>query len=180
MGAVTPIYRSESERSTLGQFGVDTVEYRFRPVGEEFWAGLLSQPLRAIGGAAVLNGKPAGIVVSIYPGIVRVEGRLDPLLALKLTRRAVEVVEIPLMLAIAHANGAGTDDEWPTQIEYAEFWKVTERTARRQWALYRTVFGPDADPYVLAKLMYAEYSARIRKRDFTVAFQAPASLLAAA
>lgn len=70
--SAAPINRSKSERSTFGQFGIDTVGYRFRPVGEEFWAGLLSQPHRAIGGAAVLSEKPAGIVVSVHPGIVRV------------------------------------------------------------------------------------------------------------
>jgi hypothetical protein len=64
----------------LGQFGVDTVKYRFRPSGEDVFDGLLRQPHRWAAGAAVLQEKPAGMSVTVHGGVVGVEGRLDPLL----------------------------------------------------------------------------------------------------
>jgi hypothetical protein len=99
----------------------------------------------------------------------------------KQMQRATKVVEIPVMLAIAHANGAGTDDEWPTQQEYADYWGFDERTAQRQWALYRSVLGAEADPVAVAQAIHRDYTARLRKRDaVAVAFDVPASLLVAA
>jgi hypothetical protein len=59
---------------------MDSVKYRFRPAGQEFVDGLLRQPHRWAAGAAVLQEKPAGIVLSVHGGVVGVEGRLDPLL----------------------------------------------------------------------------------------------------
>jgi hypothetical protein len=80
MAALTAIPRSKSDHLCLGQFGVDTVKYRFRPARQEVFDGLLRQPHRWAAGAAVLQEKPAGIVVSVHGGVVGVEGRLDPLL----------------------------------------------------------------------------------------------------
>jgi hypothetical protein len=104
---------------------------------------------------------------------------------LKQMQRATKVVEVPVMLAIAHADGAGTGDEWPTQAEYAEWWGFDLRTAQRQWALYRQVLGDEADPLVVAKAIHNEYTARLRKREaVTLVLDVPAwlfdgSLLAA-
>jgi hypothetical protein len=95
---------------------------------------------------------------------------------LKQMQRATKVVEVPVMLAIAHADGAGTGDEWPTQSEYAEWWGFDLRTAQRQWALYHQVLGEDADPREVAKAIHDKYSARLRKRDaVTVVLDVPAS-----
>jgi len=80
MVALTAIHRSKSDRFGLGPFGVDTVKFRFRPAVDEFVDGLLRQPHRWAGGAAVMQEKPAGIVVTVSGSVVGVEGRLDPLL----------------------------------------------------------------------------------------------------
>ena len=106
--------------------------------------------------------------------------RVGRIQVLKQIQRATKIVEVPVMLAIAHANGAGTGDEWPTQAEYAEFWGFDLRTAQRQWALYRDVLGPEAEPLAVAKAIHNDYTARLRKRDaVTVVLDVPASLLAA-
>ena len=107
-----------------------------------------------------------------------VEPRARLTAQLRLSRRAIEVAQIPIQLAIAHADGAGTGNAWPTQVEYATYWSVTERTAQRQWALFRSVFG--GDPYPLAEHIYTRYSASVRNRELSIAFDMPASLLAAA
>jgi hypothetical protein len=59
---------------------VDTVAYRFRPGWPEFTERLLRAPHRFAGGAHLMAEKPAGIVVAVFQGAIRVEGRLDPLL----------------------------------------------------------------------------------------------------
>jgi hypothetical protein len=59
---------------------MDSVKYRWRPARQEFFDGLLRQPHWWAAGAAVLQEKPAGMVVSVHGGVVGVEGRADPLL----------------------------------------------------------------------------------------------------
>jgi hypothetical protein len=112
----------------------------------------------------------------------RAGGRLSVAEKFRAAKTASDVFGVPVELAIAHANGAGSDGEWPTQQEYAAYWKVTERTAQRRWKLYREVMrdaGLDPSPYVLAKALFAEYSSRLADGDGSVAWEAPGSLLAA-
>jgi hypothetical protein len=81
MASLTAILRSESERSALGAFGLDTVAFRFRPGWPEFMERLVrNAPHRSSGGTVIFAEKPAGIVCAVVNGVVRVEGRLDPLL----------------------------------------------------------------------------------------------------
>jgi hypothetical protein len=80
MVALTAIHRSESERSRLGACGVDTVAFRFRPGWPEFTDRLLRAPHRTTGGTVIFDEKPGGIVTAVIQGVIRVEGRLDPLL----------------------------------------------------------------------------------------------------
>jgi hypothetical protein len=102
---------------------------------------------------------------------------------LKAAKTASDVVGFVVELAIAHANGAGSDGDWPTQLEYAAYWKITDRTAQRRWKLYREVMrdaGLSEDPYVLAKALFAEYSRRLADADASVTWEAKGSLLSVA
>lgn len=81
MVALTAIPRSVTDQAgSLGAFGVDTVAYRFRPGWSQFMDRLLRAPHRFAGGAHVMLEKPGGIVVAVFQGAIRVEGRLDPLM----------------------------------------------------------------------------------------------------
>ena len=81
MAALTAIPRSVTDQAgALGQFGLDTVAFRFRPGWPEFVGELLRAPHRFAGGARVMTEKPGGIAVAVFQGAIRVEGRLDPLL----------------------------------------------------------------------------------------------------
>lgn len=93
---------------------------------------------------------------------------------------AARALQAPLGLAMARALGAdgSADGDWPNQAEYAEFMGVDERTAQREWARFKAVFD-DADPLPLAKLIYADYQARLRDRDYTVIYDVPARLAVA-
>lgn len=100
---------------------------------------------------------------------------------LKAYKVASDALQLPICLAIAQVKGAAADGGWPTQSEYARFWKMTDRTAQREWALYRQVFGPDAKPEDLARQLVAEYGRRLEKDEAgpSLVMSAPASLLAA-
>ena len=61
--------------------GLDTVAFRFRPGWPEFMDRLLDNaPHRSSGGTLIFDEKPGGIVCAVVNGVLRVEGRLDPLL----------------------------------------------------------------------------------------------------
>ena len=96
---------------------------------------------------------------------------------MRATKLAAAAVSLPVQLAIATEQGAGADG-WPTQLEYAAWWKTSERSAQREWATFRKVFGPDADPYELAQLIAANYRTRLRDQDVSVAYDVPAELAA--
>jgi hypothetical protein len=126
------------------------------------------------------NQSLAGAIVRLaLAGELERNGKLTMRAKLRAANEASLVVLLPVQLAMAHAGDAGTDGAWPTQQEYAVWWKVTERTAQREWARYRQLLGAEADPYALAKAIYAEYSTRLRERDLSVAYDAPETLLAA-
>jgi hypothetical protein len=79
---------------------------------------------------------------------------------MRASKLAAQAVLLPVQLAIANAHGAGADG-WPTQQEYAAWWKISERSAQREWAEFRQVFGAEADPYDLAQRIAANYGARL-------------------
>jgi|SRR5579884_3010398 len=101
---------------------------------------------------------------------------------LKAYKLASDAVQLPVCLAIAQVKGAAADGGWPTQAEYARFWGLTDRTAQREWARYREVFGPDARPEELARQLVAEYGRRLAEGERgnpALVMSAPASLLPA-
>jgi len=59
---------------------------------------------------------------------------------------------------------------------------MTDRTAQREWAHYRKVFGENAKPEDLARQLVAEYGRRLAEGERgnpSLVTSAPASLLAA-
>jgi hypothetical protein len=95
------------------------------------------------------------------------------------SKAAADAVALPVAIAIAYEAGAGADG-WPSQLEYAAWWKVSERSAQREWATFRRVFGESVDPYELAQAIYANYRSRLRQQDVSVAYDLPSALLATA
>ncbi|WP_249009662.1 hypothetical protein [Conexibacter sp. DBS9H8] len=82
MALLTANLRSESERCwTHGAHGLDSVAYRFRPNQPAFVDELLRHPHRESGGKILLDDSAGiGVRVAVLGSVVRVEGRLDPLL----------------------------------------------------------------------------------------------------
>lgn len=70
------------------------------------------------------------------------------------------VADIWALAFAAHQLG-----HWPTQPEYAAFWKITDRTAQRQWARFRQAFPDESSPDRLARWMVSELGRRMADRD---------------
>jgi hypothetical protein len=82
-------------------------------------------------------------------------GRMNGLSPVKAISYGGDAITLAVALAVAHLRGVG-EDGWPTQAEYAEHYEMTERSAQREWQRFRQVFGPDADPYALARALEDE------------------------
>jgi hypothetical protein len=67
-------------------------------------------------------------------------------------------------------------EHYPTQAEYAEYWKITDRTAQREWALFRRAFPEEESPERLAQWLRAEMSKRIDQHTSALAVAAPPDL----
>jgi hypothetical protein len=83
--------------------------------------------------------------------------------------------------ALAHA--AHKLGRWPSQQEYAEYWKITDRTAQREWARFREVFPGAESPDDLARYLASELGKRMANRDSAataLGVIAPAHVIAAA
>ena len=94
-------------------------------------------------------------------------------------KKAAEACTTIACLAIAAIKSP--DDGFPTQLDYAAYWKLSERTAQREWSLFKKAFPGEESPERLARWLPSEYASRLSKReDATVAFsaEAPATLLA--
>ena len=94
-------------------------------------------------------------------------------------KKAAEACTTIACLAIAAIKSP--EDGFPTQLDYAAYWKLSERTAQREWALFKKAFPGEESPERLARWLASEYAARLSKReDASVAFsaEAPATLLA--
>lgn len=66
---------------------------------------------------------------------------------------------------------------WPTQVEYAEHWQVSDRSAQREWADFRRAFPDEETPDRLAQVVRANVIGQRLKRAsaaFGVPFEAPA------
>jgi len=85
-------------------------------------------------------------------------------------------------LAMAAHAGAGANG-WPTQVEYAEHWDVSERTAQREWHLFGQAFAVepervDAELERMARWVLSEYAGRLADRASELG-SLPADLIAA-
>jgi hypothetical protein len=90
---------------------------------------------------------------------------------------ASEAVNLAADLAIAYSRGPKSGP-WPTFEEAARIEDLpSERTFYRRLKTYREIFGPEADPYELAKVIWRDFSARLEEDGPAVAADLPASLL---
>jgi hypothetical protein len=96
-----------------------------------------------------------------------------------------DAITLAVSLAVAQIRGVGEDGGWPTQVEYAGEFGMTERNAQREWARYRQVFGPQADPRELAGALLGVFPAQLARlaelnqveEGLDLAVSAPADLL---
>jgi hypothetical protein len=100
---------------------------------------------------------------------------------LKAMKKAAEALAVPVCLAIAAERGAGGDG-WPTQMEYAKYWKLSDRQAQRDWQIFKRAFPGEDDPHRIARAIVADYELRRRllqgeRGDPAVAFSVPAALV---
>ena len=113
-------------------------------------------------------------------GIARL--KQDGVGTIKAFKLTADALATPVALAIAQVKGAGVD-VWtqPTQAEYAAFWKLPLRTAQREWALYRHVFGEEARPETVAARLVLDYGRRLEEQggNPSLVLNAPATLLVA-
>jgi 2-polyprenyl-6-methoxyphenol hydroxylase-like FAD-dependent oxidoreductase len=69
--------------------------------------------------------------------------------------------------------------DWPNQAEYAAYWKRSERTVQREWALFKRAFPTEQSPERLARWMLSELTSRIEQQQLAMAVLAPPELQAA-
>jgi len=74
---------------------------------------------------------------------------------------AADAVEPIWALAFARSK-LGT---WPNQAEYAVFWKISERSAQREWAAFRLGFPDEDSPQRLAEWLYGQVAERIADKS---------------
>lgn len=130
--------------------GVQRQGCAFRPAGDVTWRPMPRTKKVSeltVGEVAFLNLRPR------YG-----DGMLG---TLKATKKAAEAVAVPACLAIASLKGAAADGTWPTQAEYAAWWKQSERQAQREWALFKEAFPGQESPDAMAKVMAAEIGGRL-------------------
>ncbi len=91
------------------------------------------------------------------------------------TSRGVYVGGYVLQGACTHKIG-----HYPTQLEYANYWDITDRTAQREWALFRRAFPQEESPERLARWVLSEMSGRIENESSALSVSAPPDLNLAA
>jgi hypothetical protein len=79
----------------------------------------------------------------------------------------------------ALANTTHKFGHYPTQAEYAAEWKVSERTAQREWALFKRAFPSEESPERLARWLLSEASRKIDDASSALSVAAPADLVPA-
>lgn len=92
----------------------------------------------------------------------------------KASRNAATVGQTVCMLVIAFQRLG----HWPTQVEYAEEWNISVRTAQQQWVLFRRAFPGEQSPDRIAKELALSVGDLITERS-GLTIPAPAELLAA-
>lgn len=97
---------------------------------------------------------------------------------LKASKKASEALTTAACLAIAAHRGAAEDGGWPSQAEYARYWKISERQAQREWAVFKQAFPREDSPERLAKILMTEYRSRVASDDPSFVFSVPAAAAA--
>ena len=139
-----------------------------------------SDPAELQGGRLTLSG-PAPRLPDVPKRMTRTLGEVaamnliqsEGLKPWKATRAAADAVSTVACLAIAALSGAG-EGNWPTQAEYAAYWKIAERTAQRQWADFRRAFPEEQTPDRLARLVRDDYGRRLQESGVSAVLSMPA------
>lgn len=77
------------------------------------------------------------------------------------TVKAFNTASKAMLTAVSLAYVAAQQDGWPTQEQYARFWNVTDRTAQREWALFRQAFPTEPGPDRVAKMIFESNGRRL-------------------
>jgi hypothetical protein len=70
-------------------------------------------------------------------------------------------------------------DHWPTQTEYAAYWKISERKAQQEWALFRRAFPGEESPDRIARWLHNELGRRVEEKTAPLTVPAPPDLVLA-
>lgn len=71
-------------------------------------------------------------------------------------------------------------DHWPTQVEYAAYFNISERKAQQEWALFRRAFPGEDSPDRIARWVHNEVGRRVEKNTAPLTVPAPPDLAHAA
>ncbi|HWE07807.1 MAG TPA: hypothetical protein VG325_00540 [Solirubrobacteraceae bacterium] len=85
--------------------------------------------------------------------------------------KAAAAVTVGMSLALATEKLG----RFPTQVEYTEWARMSERSAQREWALFLKAFPTERSPERLARWFLSEFHGRLDERPpavFSVAFEA--------
>lgn len=98
---------------------------------------------------------------------------------LKSLTTAGRIGSILAQLIVCARNYDG--DGWPTQADYAAYWKITDRTAQREWALFRRAFpGEDGPDRIAQAIVHQQGARRVAENPASVmSLPAPPALTAA-
>jgi hypothetical protein len=67
-------------------------------------------------------------------------------------------------------------EHWPTQAEYAAYWKISDRKAQQEWALFRRAFPGEDSPDRIARWVYTEVGRRVEEKTAPLWVPAPPRL----
>jgi hypothetical protein len=80
---------------------------------------------------------------------------------------AAKACETICAWAIAHQQ-LGLGEDWPTQVQYAEYWKINERTVRRELDRFCKAFPGEENPERLARWLQS-VTGTLSRDDFSPA-----------
>lgn len=73
----------------------------------------------------------------------------------------------------ALAVAAESLGDWPSQVEYAAYWKVSERSAQREWEAFREAFPGEESPDRLARHLRSQVIGSRLKSEPAAAYGLP-------
>lgn len=121
---------------------------------------VMARPARTIGEVAAMN-------------LLAASGDRGIASQLKATKRGASAAVTVACLAIAAINDAAQDGGWPTQADYAEYWRRDLRHTQREWALVREAFPGEDGPDRLARIIALDYRQRLAEDGPTAALSFP-------